>query len=198
MRDEGFTLVELLVALAIVGAVAALLSATLWSGGTAARRGGAVADAGETVAAAQILLRERIERLVPADAAATGTPPLPATGTAFAFLAPPPDRAGTAEVAVNRLSLAPGGRLMLTAGSSALPLLDGVRSIDLGYYGAAADDPAPRWRSAWPGTGAPPRLVRLRVGLTPGDLRTWPDLIVRPAVTAGAACRVDPQRGTCA
>jgi general secretion pathway protein J len=196
MSEDGFTLVELLVALGITGATAGLLAAAVSTGSLAWRRSDAAADSQDSVSAAQALLRERIERLAPMDADAN-TPLLAATAIRFPFLASAPDALKTAGIQPTTLSLRPDGRLVLAYGATAFPVIDDVAAIDAAYYGPAEHDPAPRWRTSWAESASPPRLVRLRVRFAPGDRRVWPDLVIRPAVMVAAGCHVDPQRGTC-
>lgn len=197
MSEDGFTLVELLVALGITAATAGLLSAAISTGAAAWRRGTAAAGAQETVSAAQALLRERIERLAPVDAEANA--PLPdATAVRFPLLTDAPEALRLPGIQPTTLSLSRDGRLVLTSGATRFPVIDDVAAMDAAYFCPAPHDPTPRWRATWAGSTAPPRLVRIRLRFASGDRRVWPDLVVRPAVMVAAACHVDPQRGTCA
>jgi general secretion pathway protein J len=55
-------------------------------------------------------------------------------------------------------------------------LLDRVKAIRWGYFGASPDSEAPRWREKWDFPGQLPLLVRLGVTFTDG--RPMPDLVV--------------------
>jgi general secretion pathway protein J len=57
---------------------------------------------------------------------------------------------------------------------TAVPLLEGVARLDLGYWPAKGGG----WTTAWRGS-APPRLVRIRIVFSTGD-RGWPDLVAAP------------------
>ena len=62
-RAAGYTLIELLVGLAILGMIAAMLVAGLGTSGLMAARARTQADALEPIASAQMVLRARLERL---------------------------------------------------------------------------------------------------------------------------------------
>jgi len=208
--ERGFTLVELLVSLAITGAAAGLLVAALGTGRNVAGRLEGRAAAGETVAAAQDILRERIERLLPDTGGTDGTGAAgqaETVGTAgrFTFIAPAAlNRPGEG---MQRFSLALGrdGTLDLAATDARRtvaswrvdPLIGNVAALDLAYYGAAVDGAGPRWQAAWVGRADPPTLVRVRVRFGAGDARSWPDLLIRPVATVSTACTLDFNTGAC-
>ena len=212
---NGFTLIEMLVSLAVLAMTAALLMTGLAGGQSLWQRAGARAADGETVAAAQMILRDRIEHVVPVTSFDGSAPFADIGGTSqvLSFYGPPADRDRPGDLQRYRLMLSPRGELTLysvdgrtsrieikspaVAGWRAAPLLDGVGTIELAYYGAAPPDNGRRWRARWQERPQPPELVRLRVVFAPGDRRTWPDLIIRPATALNSACTIDPLTGRC-
>ena len=71
-------------------------------------------------------------------------------------------------------------------------LLEGISSAAFSYYGAIGADDEPAWRDAWEDARSPPLLVRLDVTFPEGDRRYWPELVVRPrtgSLAAPAAAR---------
>ena len=206
--EAGFTLVEMLVSLGLL-AVAALLLAE----GFASSRGLGLAmearnTAGETVAAAQRLLRARIEQAHPATRYEASTPVVDLEGTPdhLDFIAPPLGSGDVGEVRRQHLWLTPAGDLDLTARPLRTPaeaagedhvLLRRVAGIDLAYFGAAAPGGARAWRTDWTHSASPPELVRLRARFGAGDRRVWPELIVRPGATVDSQCVLDPANGGC-
>jgi general secretion pathway protein J len=208
--ERGFTLVELLVSLAITGAAAGLLVAALGTGGQVAGRLEARAAAGETVAAAQAMLRDRIERLLAdtGDGAGQTTQAFTAgTATRFTFIAPAAGNRPGAGMQRFYLALGIDHRLDLAAidaqrkvASPAQwridPLVGNVAAIDLAYFGTAADG-VMRWQSDWVGRTDPPALVRVRLRFNEGDGRFWPELVIRLGTTVSTACALDFNTGTC-
>ncbi|MGI4881478.1 MAG: PulJ/GspJ family protein [Janthinobacterium lividum] len=206
--DAGFTLVELLVSLGITAMTAALLLTGLGTGRRVWEHAEASGVAGESVAAAQSIVRDRVERLV----AETSDDPrqkrveIDGTADRLDFLAPPSDAQKPAGLQHLRLALGPGGALLLSsvdalAGPAArwtdAPLIGGVAALAIGYYGAAPPDREPRWRSAWRNQASPPQLVRVRLRFAAGDRRRWPDVVVRPAATVASGCTLDRLTGDC-
>ena len=206
--SEGFTLVETLASLTLIG----LLSLLLETGAVAGRQRLArfeQASAGETVEAAEGLLRARLERSYPAAHLYGVNPTIDFTGMPdqLNFIAPPRDAAGPDMLRHYQLTLAPNGDLQLnsvsdlandpTQPSERLVLLRGVASLDLAYYGVLANDRVPAWRARWESQALLPSLVRVRVAFAPGDPRQWPSLVVRPAATLDSACIIDPNTSRC-
>lgn len=194
MRSGGFTLLELLVAMAVLGLLTVVLSGSLRFGLRAWETGQRASDALETASTVQPLLRRQIEQAYPL-LARTGEPAVVFEGgrQRLRFLTLLPERAGgggLADVALSyRADAAGGGRLEMAwqpLGERERPaasrtLFDGVDALDFAYYGGERRTGTAEWRETWEDAGFLPALVRLRVRFRDG--RAWPDLVAAPAVT---------------
>jgi general secretion pathway protein J len=207
LRDGGFTLVEMLVSLALLAMAAVLIGRSFVLDRAALWRVQAHASAGERVEAAQNAIRSRLEHLF-AEASYDGQSPTIAMDGApdrLTFLAPGNDP--RTPIRRYQLALSPGSDLTLATGdkaAAALPppgdaaiLLPKVDRLQIDYFGPAGVAGAPAWVGSWMGRSAPPRLVRIRLVLPASDRRIWPELIVRPAVSVDNGCVIDPDTGAC-
>lgn len=61
-------------------------------------------------------------------------------------------------------------------------LVEGVSSIRLSYYGAKSDSEESAWHEQWFQLGSLPRLIRLSITMENGE--TWPDVIAAPQIQA--------------
>ncbi len=61
-------------------------------------------------------------------------------------------------------------------------LLRGVREVRFAYFGQTGETLAPQWWDIWPSRNAAPTLIRMRVSFDDGDRRSWPELVVAPAI----------------
>jgi general secretion pathway protein J len=208
-REAGFTLVELLVSLAILSLCATLLLGGLASASIVARQTRSAERANAEVAAAQILLRARIEAMRPVRRLDAGEPEIDANGgqRVFDFVGPPQDSESGSGLRLYRLTLTAPGDLILyqspelasgveraapsLQGWRPTTLLQGAASLAIGYFGVTKADPARRWRTNWGQNSAMPDAIRIRVGFPEGDRRVWPELVVRPASTLDLRC--DPE-----
>lgn len=194
----GFTLLELMVAMAVLGLLAATLSGGLRFGLRAWEAGQRSADRLETAAAVQALLRRQIEQAYPM-LARSGEPSILFEGERqrLRFLTLLPSRFGVpglADVALTyhppaRTDAREGGRLVMAwqaLGERERPaeqraLLEGIDLLRFAYYGGATRTGPPQWQDSWRDAGFLPTLVRLEVRFRDG--RVWPDLVAAPAVT---------------
>lgn len=212
--QAGFTLMELLVALAVLGMAAGLLATTL-GGAWAAMPLSQAPQRDEGVIAAQRILRARIERMATTVRTDSTQQIVDARGypRQFGFSAPPLDREGPGALRRFRLMATSAGDLVLFSASAlderidlndpslvgwqATRLIGGVRDVEIAYYGADRLDPQERWQQFWIDRAQPPALVRVRLRFAEGDRRHWPDLIVRPRATVNAVCRIARASGRC-
>lgn len=205
-KDAGFTLVELLVSLALLAIAAVLVGRSFQLDRSALLRLQTRTSAGEQVAAAQDLIRSRIEHLFAQTHYDSSGPSVEMEGATdhLRFLASEPNLARP--IQRYQLSLSPAGDLALAQQANSPQsspvvapsvLLAGVAGLEIGYYGPSAAGGAAGWTNDWTRHSAPPQLVRIRVNFAQGDRRVWPELIVRPGVTVDAACVLDSDTGLC-
>jgi general secretion pathway protein J len=206
----GFTLVELLIALTLLGFLTMLMLAGFEVSVDAWRRVEARGTAGRDGQSAQAILRDRLSQAYPAVLTdESGAHRIDFAGGAdrIEFLAPLPEREG-ARVFVRYRLYRDGATLRLAWSMTGLEdpaappqgdtiVLDDLRAFEIAYFGV--DDPAapPHWQNSWIGrTGLPP-LIRLHVVRASGETARWPDLEVAPLVNADARCVFDASDGAC-
>jgi general secretion pathway protein J len=214
-REEGFTLIELLVSLAILGLVTGMLFSGIAAARTLSERSARSGENGIEAAASQRILRELIEHVVPVIRRDGSAPYVDMRGMAdtLSFYAPDIAEREPAGIRRYRLLLTAPGDLVLysvsdladrveidgtnIAGWRAVRLMAGVESLSIDYYGVAPPDNSRRWRARWEDRPQPPELVRVRLRYGAGDVRIWPDLVVRPATNVNTACAIDALTGRC-
>lgn len=203
-RDAGFTLLELLVALALLAMLTAGLTPALRLSGQAWDAVGRSADDGETMLTAQTFLRNALAESYPAYFTdADGRRGLAYAGLPdqLAMVTPMPVYLGLGGLQIVRLSLHEhNGQRDLVAGWT--PLLPGSNSLDLGedarqvvlasgverlelhYLGQASPNGPLELFDSWIEHRGLPKLVSARVTFRDGT--AWPDLLARPMVDLGA------------
>ncbi len=204
-RAGGFTLVELLVALVLLGFISVLMLGGLRFGARAWEAGEARTQRVVDVQVAQRFLRRQISaaRLPVARqdgrAAATG---FEGDVGQLRLIAPLP--AHLALGGLYRVSLFVDeqdgrDRLMLAwqlyqseedddvrpAEGQESVLVDDVLEVEFGYLRVDAEDGNAEWVDRWEGEAGLPALVRVEVTFDDDDGRTWPPLIVAPMASNG-------------
>jgi general secretion pathway protein J len=213
--EAGFTLVELLVSLAIVAVLSAMVLAGAQLGFQTAAQARARGAGNAAIITSQTVLRDRIEALVPNTRFEFGRPIADIRGesTLVSFFAPAPPAERPASLMRYRLTRSSEGELVLyavadtaagvnpyapgQAGWTPQVLLTNVERLDIAYFGNQPGDARREWRDRWIERGKPPELIRIRVTFFAGGGRQWPDLVIRPAPTVNAACTIDPDTAQC-
>jgi general secretion pathway protein J len=207
----GFTLVELLIALTLIGLLTTLifsglrLAAQAWS-----RVDDRAGNAADLWAVADVL-RQAISAADPAYASADPSDrSIAFEGEADSLLlsAPLPRAIGAGVPAQLRFSVDAAGdrppalvmawRLDLPAASGDGPLpanrlilLDHVRAIRFAYFGPGPSGGAPFWQREWTSRSRLPGLVRIEIERDRPGLPDWPPFTVEPMAAANSACRYD-------
>nr|WP_321986083.1 type II secretion system protein [uncultured Lichenicoccus sp.] len=185
-REAGFTLLEIIVALVVLGVLFATLSQGVRFGFSSWGRQDQALRRGEALSAADRTLRRLIEQMDPGSEREGAT--LAGHPHAMAFIAPLPGASDAVpEAADMRLSVADGHlllswlphrhavRLAPAPAPQTTVLLDGIASLDLGYW----SDGSQHWSSSWSGNGLAD-LVRIRIVFGEHDSRHWPDIVEAP------------------
>ena len=186
-QPNGFTLIEILVALVVLGLVVGGLAQGIRSGLEAWQRATSMAEVGDTLDAVDRTLRQLIAQAHP------GTATKPAAFSAdygrLAFVSLLPELPGMSARPVEVLLLVDGqGRLVLRwrpylnaqrlrpAAFTDTPLLHGVASMELNFWRADHG-----WTAGWDAAELP-ALVRIRLAFQQPGLMQWPDLVVAPGL----------------
>jgi prepilin-type N-terminal cleavage/methylation domain-containing protein len=211
-RDAGFTLLETLVALALLGLLTTFLIAGLRLGSRYLQAAISRAEPADAIATAQDVLRRMLEETYPAlvygDAGQQPVFDGRADHLTFATTVPP----SLGLDGYDRIDLyADGGRLLLrwqpersqaqaftgddTKGP--YPLLDHVAAVHFQYFGAASPQDKPAWTDQWHSLVRSPLLVRVDVTSDSVPARVWPPLIVAPQTDVDVTCVYDPLSHSC-
>ena len=213
-NEGGFTLVELLVALSLSSLITVALFASLRFGILAWGRGAAHVEGMEHITFAQGFLRRSIADAYPlfsSGGANRGEVAFEGTRTSLRFLAASPIALGGAGRSWFTLSLdqnVPRADLILISqpelADPQLPstrlqkaLISDVARFEVAYFGRSRSGKIAQWHDRWSGEAALPELVRVRIEFPAGDARLWPELLVRPHITADVGCSYEPLTKRC-
>jgi len=218
-RFDGFTLIELTVALVLLAILSAVLFGSLGLAGTSVDRGEAKADATSGMRLAQAFLRENLEGQHPLRMRKINEFPLLFSGdqNELRYTAPLPARVASGGIWFYRLAvLRDDARAPLVLERS-LPdlnalqapefrepersiLAQDIASLKISYFGrdpGENESNAATWRDRWEDTQRLPLLIRIDIEPKRGP--AWPPLIVSPREAPEAGCRAwDIARLRCA
>ena len=215
MGEAGFTLIELLVSLMVLGMSASMLVAGLNTAWLVSPDRIDRSSGDESVVAAQMILRFRIERLAPVVRLDSSDAIVDAQGDArvFSFYAPPLSRHAPDALQRYRLMLTSSRDLILysatglndvidirdpsLSGWAPTRLLSGVDQMTITYFGPDRISQNEQWQTRWIDRPQLPALIRIRLGFVNGDKRQWPDLVIRPRATVNTVCRINQFSGRC-
>ena len=195
---EGFTLLEVLVALAVIGLLTAT-AATALRGVTRVWHGGEERlSASAQVSLVQGLLRRQIAGAFPIRLPAEPVPVVAFAGTeqSMAWIARRPAKLAAPGLYVVTLRFdSNGGEGRLIGGwrlldrakalseqlqpEETVVLMEGIRRAAIGYFAGTEGGPG-SWRSEWRAGTTMPSLVRVQLQPTADSRWQWPELLIAP------------------
>lgn len=212
--EAGFTLLELLIAMTLLGLLMVVVLGGLRFGARAWERNEAHTMATDDIRQAQSLLRREIAHAYPyfimkQEDLTNRHVDFKGTESEMTFLAPAPAALGGAGWAhVTFEEVAVGGKPALvmsatpelsTASSPARDiLLQGLKSLAFSYFGPDEPGGPSSWHDDWDQVKWMPQLVRVTAEFEAGDARMWPELLVAPRISVDVNCTYDPLTKYCA
>lgn len=214
---RGFTLLELLIALALLGMISALLYGSLSLSANSWDRGEAKVEQVADMRLTEEMLRQTLSAQHPLRFHKVVDQPLYFAGAtdSLSFAAALPGRAGGG-MFYFRVAITPNGdrsrltlaRVIPDYSANALPdfhdaessvLAEDIGEVKFGYFGRDPDSndaSDPTWRDRWDDPQILPQLIRIDV--KPAKNPSWPTMIVEPRLAPEAGCRAwDPNRNRC-
>ena len=212
VRETGFTLLELLVALALMTLVAVLLTQALGFGRNAWQRAEASVQAMETVTSVRARLREWLERAYPFNPSRATRKvfyPLRGEERSVVFSTPLAPEGGNNTLYRVELKFDDSKQQLLMryqeeTNNTDRPdydapeelILEGVGNLRFSYLEPGT--PA-RWVSNWLRKEQLPKAIKIQMKSSdlPSQKLSFPDLIIRPAIDGLAWCDFDPVSRDC-
>jgi len=196
--NAGFTLLELLVALTLLGLIFAVLAGSVRFGTTVWERGTEKTAETENLQLVHRLLRKQIGQMRPAilpdkrrirKLAIAGQPNM------LTFVAPPPAKLAKRGVYEFRVSIDMESRnhRLVIAWRQVKPdlsdfsdadqfetrvLVDNIADGRISYFGKIGGQDTRQWHERWVDQENLPQLVRINLDYPPRDSRKWPPLII--------------------
>ncbi|MBS0557624.1 MAG: prepilin-type N-terminal cleavage/methylation domain-containing protein [Proteobacteria bacterium] len=208
-RNAGFTLLEVLLAIILLGLLIAGAYGGIRASAHAMRAGEAAIDRTDRLRTAQEFLRRQLSQILPLEFARDNN-----TGAIHVFdgdarrmrfVAAMPGYLSRGGPYVQTLELAPGrsglqlrfSDVMLNgyatnqdsgkrADDEAVVLFDHIADGRFEYRALDADGNLGNWSSDWPDPGITPLMIRIRLTMQPGVQMPWPTLDVALMLNAGA------------
>lgn len=203
-RMRGFTLLELLVAMTLLGLVMTMAFGGLRFGTRVWEAGEVHLDQRARLIGAQRVMRDMLGRLHPGksdESADDDKQAVTGSSASIRFIALVhrfPETAGfhRVEIALDHTADRPdlvirhslldevdGAATTWQAGDAddraTAILVEGVSAVAFRYFGRRTGDDEPAWYNDWQDT-ALPNLIRIDVSFEEGDARVWPELTVAP------------------
>lgn len=199
----GFTLVEILVAITLLGLLMAALFGGVQLGVRAWEASEERLDEGSRLTTVHGFLRERLAQAYLLDELVPDTNAGPAFAgepdrLSFVTLMPEHLGGGFQRMVLAVTAAAEGSDLAVTWWPAELDdaaldpdavrsraLLADVAELRLAYFGSVGRDQPAAWHDVW-AQPVLPQLVRVQLRFPDQDVRSWPDLIVRPMIDGQA------------
>lgn len=209
-HQRAFTLLEVLVAITLLGLIMVFAYQGLRTGAHTAAQGEAAIERVNRLRLAQEFLRSQVARALPMafDQDDTlGSVVFEGDGEVMRFVAPMPGylSSGGPYIQTLLLTRADGGGKQLLFDHEVLRygeeaeqpreamedrdpvlLLSGIKDAEFGYLapGESLDD-EPEWVDEWRQVNSLPLLVRIRLEMTEESRIQWPELVIAPRVDSG-------------
>ncbi len=207
-HEAGYSLVELLIVLALLGILSILLVSGINFGTRAWEVGQRASVAVREIATAQARLRLSLSEAYPFLSTVDPTRPrieFDGEEQSLSFLAV--DRAsrtpGRSRIKIERREDEAGVSLVLRSTPELLldtvadppseVLIRNIAAISFAYLRVDGTT----WADVWLDEKVLPRLVRVTVTFREGDPRLWPSLVVAPRLAAEVSCTFDPLSKSC-
>lgn len=215
-NEPGFTLVEILVAMALVGLLSTLVVGGLRFGAQAWTKAGQRSADAADIDAVRNVVRRAIVSAFPAFASsdlADRSVAFDGDRASLALVAPLPVAIEAGVSARQRFFVAQNGRapalfmgwrLDLPSSDESAPLpenmvllLDHVRAAHFGYFGQSDEMQERGWQESWTGRRFLPELVRVHIERDDPMLPPWPDFVAGPMASSTPACLYDAVDASC-
>lgn len=200
-RSQGFTLLELLIGLTLVGFILTLLFAGLRLGMRSWEAGEQRMVTSSRQAIVVDFIRRTLEQTYPLNWRVDNEDQLAFAGEteSLRIVGPVAIRDGAASNYLIALELAEGdgGRDLVMRWKMPDPrepgfaplddakpkvLAKAIKEMAFAYFGAESDTDEPAWHDQWLQQKAPPELIRLQLTMENGE--TWPDIVVATPLRA--------------
>jgi len=200
--DAGYTLLELMIALTLLGFLSLLLFGGLKLGTRVWERSEDVSANGNRIRNAQQLLSDQIRQIYPL-LLATSHLDFEGRESEVRFLTTASDNGALQRVTV--LAARGGDQTVLSevvsdelarSPGTARPLLAAITSLSFAYFGARKGEQRAQWHRDWRDQNRLPSLIRVAATLRDRAL-AFPPLVVAPRLDADENCTLDALTNDC-